>query len=159
MLHASPPGPKKGGKNLKPLPGIGTNGQDESMRTFGVEEELLLVDAVTFSPLPAGDRAVQLHAEAQEAMGQRADPGEPGDPSGHEVTTEFQQEQFEVAYPPQTTLAAQLETIRAGRALADTAASRVGVAWLPCPPRRGRSPHIWCPIPVISGSVSVSASP
>lgn len=96
------------------------------MRTFGVEEELLLVDAATFSPLPAGDRAVQLHAEAQEAMGQRADPGEPGDPSGHEITTEFQQEQFEVAYPPQTTLAAQLETIRAGRALADTAASRVG---------------------------------
>ena len=74
------------------------------MRTFGVEEELLLVDAATFSPLPAGDRAVQLHAEAQEAMGQRADPGEPGDPSGHEITTEFQQEQFEVAYPPQTTL-------------------------------------------------------
>lgn len=113
------------------------------MRTFGVEEELLLVDAATFSPLPAGDRAVQLHVEAQEAMGQRADPGEPGDPSGHEITTEFQQEQFEVAYPPQTTLAAQLETIRAGRALADTAASRVGGRVVALPTSPGPiSPHL-----------------
>lgn len=28
------------------------------MRTFGVEEELLLVDATTLEPLPAGEQAV-----------------------------------------------------------------------------------------------------
>lgn len=92
------------------------------MRTFGVEEELLLVDGSTLQPLPAGDSAADLQGGAAG--------------SGHEVTAEFQQEQIEVACPPQTTLAGQLEAIRAGRALADEAAARVGgrVVALPTAP-------------------------
>ncbi|MHC5560660.1 glutamate--cysteine ligase [Kocuria sp. U4B] len=91
------------------------------MRTFGVEEELLLVDATTLQPLPAGEWAVTL----QDASA-----------SGHEVTAELQQEQLEVASPPQTTLAGQLEAIRTGRALAEAAAAKVGgrVAALPTAP-------------------------
>jgi glutamate---cysteine ligase / carboxylate-amine ligase len=92
------------------------------MRTFGVEEELLVVDATTLEPTPAGDRAVELQGEPTA--------------TGHRVTAELQQEQIEVANPPQTTLAGQLEAIRAGRALAGRAVARVGgrVAALPTAP-------------------------
>lgn len=86
------------------------------LRTFGVEEELLLVDADSLVPAPAGPEAVRRHAE-------RAAPG-PG--SGHHVTTELQQEQIEVAGPPVRGLAEQLEAVRRGRELADAAARRVG---------------------------------
>ncbi|MGD7003810.1 glutamate--cysteine ligase [Corynebacterium halotolerans] len=81
-------------------------------RTFGVEEELLLVDAVTLAPLPAAERLVALQQEDSD--------------TDHEITLEFKQEQIEVVSPPQTTLLGQLECIRAGRKLADAAASRVG---------------------------------
>lgn len=82
------------------------------MRTFGVEEELLLVGGPSLDPLPAGESVSGLHAEAAS--------------SGHRVTMELQQEQIEVISPPQTTLTGQLEAIRAGRALADEAAGRAG---------------------------------
>jgi glutamate---cysteine ligase / carboxylate-amine ligase len=99
-----------------------TTGKDGSMRTFGVEEELLLVDASTLEPLPAGDWVADLHADT--AAG------------GHQVTAELQQEQIEVANPPQTTLAGQLVAIQTGRALAEQAAARVGgrVVALPTAP-------------------------
>ncbi|MGQ1840124.1 glutamate--cysteine ligase 2 [Kocuria turfanensis] len=99
------------------------------MRTFGVEEELLLVDGETLEPLPAGEWAATLH--------------EQGADSGHEVTAELQQEQIEVVSPPQTTLAGQLAAIRAGRALADAAAARVGgrVVALPTAPQE-TTPHL-----------------
>lgn len=92
------------------------------MRTFGVEEELLLIDAATLEPLPAGDWAASLQKEATD--------------SGHEVTAELQQEQIEVASPPQTTMAGQLEAILTGRVLAEQAAAKVGgrVAALPTAP-------------------------
>lgn len=83
------------------------------VRRFGVEEELLLVDARTFEPIPVAEEAVQA------AVGD-------GAASGHDITLEVQQEQIEVAGPPQTGLAAQLESIRLGRRLADGAAGRVG---------------------------------
>ncbi|MGJ9404518.1 carboxylate-amine ligase [Arthrobacter sp. KK5.5] len=82
------------------------------MRTFGVEEELLIVDARTMVPLPAGDWDPPL--------------GERSDADGHQLTTELQQEQIEVVSPPQTTLAGQLEAIRHGRALADSTAAGIG---------------------------------
>lgn len=82
------------------------------MRTFGVEEELLLVDAVSLAPLAAAQRLVALEQEKSQ--------------TGHELTLEFKQEQIEVVSPPQTTLLGQLEAIRLGRKLADTAAARVG---------------------------------
>ena len=96
--------------------------EGEPVRTFGVEEELLLVDDTTLEPLPAGEWAVDLQEQSTR--------------SGHEITAELQQEQIEVASPPQTTLAGQLSAIQAGRALADEVAAKVGgrVAALPTAP-------------------------
>lgn len=92
------------------------------MRTFGVEEELLLVDAATLEPLPAGEWAVSLRDRATG--------------TGHRLTTELQREQIEVDCPPRTTLAGQLAAIRTGRALAAQVAAGVGarVAALPTAP-------------------------
>lgn len=97
---------------VDPRDNIKNNGKDGPVRTFGVEEELLLVDATTLQPMPAGKWAVGLQEDTLV--------------SGHGLTTELQQEQLEVASPPQTTLAGQLAAIRAGRALAEAAAARVG---------------------------------
>lgn len=79
------------------------------MRTFGVEEELLIVDAESYEPLPRGSLVVAGQAKTT--------------PDGHKLTTEFKQEQVEVNSPPQYTLAGQLEAIRTGRALAHDAAA------------------------------------
>ncbi|MEX5257444.1 glutamate--cysteine ligase [Kocuria arenosa] len=99
------------------------------MRTFGVEEELLLVDAQTLEPLPAGEQAVGLGGAAAD--------------TGHRLSTELQQEQIEVDCPPQTTLDGQLAAIRTGRALADAAAVRVGGRVVALPTAPGPvAPHI-----------------
>lgn len=92
------------------------------MRTFGVEEELLLVDADTLDPLSAGEVTVARQEEVT--------------PTHHELTTEFKQEQLEVVSPPQYTLTEQLEAIRTGRAEADSAAQLSGgrVAAIPTAP-------------------------
>ena len=82
------------------------------MRTFGVEEELLLVAVPSLEPLPAGETVAG--PQSEEA------------PSGHRVTMELQREQIEVDSPPQTTLTGQLAAIRTGRALAEQAAGRAG---------------------------------
>ena len=87
-------------------------------RTFGVEEELLLVDAVTLAPAPAGPDAVDAHAAGVRSS--------PATAPAHQVTTELQQEQIEVASPPLTGLAEQIAAIRQGRRLADAAARAVG---------------------------------
>ncbi|WP_144836688.1 glutamate--cysteine ligase [Kocuria rosea] len=81
------------------------------MRSFGVEEELLLIEESSLQPMPIGQYLVDHH-------------GPTG--SGHRLGVEFQQEQLEVVNPPCTSLGEQLETIRAGRALADAAAGEVG---------------------------------
>lgn len=96
------------------------------MRTFGVEEELFLVDSRSYDPLPAGEVTVALKGQMT--------------PTGHQLTTEFKQEQLEVVSPPQRTLVEQLETIRIGRALAAEAAAAAGakvvaVATVPGPYR------------------------
>lgn len=92
------------------------------MRKFGVEEELLLVDATSLDPLPAGELIVARNGQEN--------------PTGHKLTTEFKQEQLEVVSPPQSTLAEQLETIRTGRSLAEAAATESGgrVAAMPTAP-------------------------
>lgn len=99
------------------------------MRTFGVEEELLLVDTESLEPLPRGMLVVA-------AQGNTV-------PSGHSLTTEFKQEQVEVNSPPQYTLAEQLEAIRTGRTLAEEAAALAGgtVVALPVDPGN-HSTHI-----------------
>jgi glutamate---cysteine ligase / carboxylate-amine ligase len=105
--------------------------EGDPMRAFGVEEELLLVDAGTGEPLPAGDWAAALQDEPA--------------PTGHQVAEELQEEQLEVVSPPQTTLAGQLAAIRAGRALAERAAARVGGRVVALPTALGPvSPH---PVP------------
>lgn len=106
------------------------------MRTFGVEEELMLVDGRTRLPMAAGEGAVH-HAEghrdaspphppAAHAAGtsSRDAPSGPAT-GGHTLTVELQQEQVEVVGPPCTTLPEQLAAIRRGRALADDAARAV----------------------------------
>lgn len=103
--------------------------KDFQVRTFGVEEELLLLDAVTSQPVPAGERAVALY--------------EPPPGAGHQLTTELQQEQLEVVGPPQRTLVGQLAAIRTGRALADAAAARVGARVVALPTAPGPvTPHL-----------------
>lgn len=80
------------------------------MRTFGVEEELLVVDACTRRPLAS--------AEGLIARARSTGP--------HRLTVELQQEQVEVVGPPCVTLAEQLAAIHKGRFLADEAARAVG---------------------------------
>lgn len=90
-----------------------TSGTDGRGRTFGVEEELLLVDAETLECAAVSRDVVRDH--------DRHPAG-----SGHRITTELQQEQIEVAGPPVQGLAEQLAAIRQGRALLDAAARRAG---------------------------------
>ncbi|WP_069387639.1 glutamate--cysteine ligase [Cellulosimicrobium cellulans] len=108
------------------------------MRTFGVEEELMVVDGRTRLPMAAGEGAVH-HAEGNRATGHEErpapdatartgpSPAAPAPATGtHTLTVELQQEQVEVVGPPCTTLAEQLAAIRRGRVLADDAARAVG---------------------------------
>jgi carboxylate-amine ligase len=118
------------------------------MRTFGVEEELLLVDARSRQPLAASEDALQRAQPAvsgadvaaapspgrEQEAGRLAGAPAADDPSstvatapgGHALTLELQQEQIEVVGPPQTTLDDQVAAIRTGRVLADAAARTVG---------------------------------
>jgi carboxylate-amine ligase len=80
------------------------------VRTFGVEEELLVVDGVTRRPLASAEGLIA-----------RAGPT-----GQHRLTVELQQEQVEVVGPPCVTLTEQLAAIRRGRFLADEAARAVG---------------------------------
>jgi glutamate---cysteine ligase / carboxylate-amine ligase len=111
-------------------PGTETRSSSSAvLRTFGVEEELLLVDAVTFEPLAAAEAAVRM--QGQQSPGWAAGPGgsrqgTSARETGHDLTLEVKQEQIEVAGPPQTTFAGQLASIRQGRMLADTAAVKAG---------------------------------
>ena len=82
------------------------------MRTFGVEEELLLIEESSLALTPVGQYVGDHHEEPTA--------------TGHRLSAEFQQEQLEVINPPCTTLDEQLASIRTGRTLADTAARAVG---------------------------------
>ncbi|MGF9664261.1 glutamate--cysteine ligase [Arthrobacter crystallopoietes] len=88
-------------------------------RTFGVEEELLLVDASGARPVAAAEDMVRLY---EESAGSRLRGDE-----GFEITLEVKQEQIEVRYPPRVSLDEQLIAISHGRSLADAAAVRAGV--------------------------------
>jgi glutamate---cysteine ligase / carboxylate-amine ligase len=92
--------------------GPGTHG--ESRRTFGVEEEFLLVDSRTGQPMPVAERLLSRRHEAGEG------------PPGPALTLEVQQEQLEAVGPVCRTLPELASAIRAGRTLADEAARSVG---------------------------------
>jgi carboxylate-amine ligase len=80
------------------------------MRTFGVEEELLLVDAVTGVPVPV---APQLLASCPFSGGSR-------------LESEIQQEMLELVSPPHLTAEALGEDLREARRAADGAARQLG---------------------------------
>ncbi|MFI2565143.1 glutamate--cysteine ligase [Paenarthrobacter sp. NPDC018779] len=93
------------------------------MRTFGVEEELLIADPIDGMPLPLAAGILDLAPQQ-------------GEGDGPSLKSEFKQEQVEVNSRPCTTAAGLRQEIQLGRALADKAARTVGarVAALATPP-------------------------
>ncbi|GAA4283890.1 glutamate--cysteine ligase [Brevibacterium daeguense] len=87
------------------------------MRTFGVEEEFLIVDPVTRQLIPVGRAAVEERNRTLTHAPTLVD---------HQLTVELQQEQIETICPPQETFEGQLRAIRLGRRMADEAVSRFG---------------------------------
>jgi carboxylate-amine ligase len=90
------------------------------VRTFGVEEELLLVDAATAAPVAAAT-AVLASAELLNSVGEAATP-----PAGlGNLSLEAKEEQIEAVTPPCTSLNELANQIVAGRSRADAAARLV----------------------------------
>lgn len=93
----------------------GTGGAGAGKRTFGIEEELLLVDAANGEAVPMAGELLNLYVRPLVAG------------AGPVLTAEFQQEMIEVVTPPHATLATLERDIVAGRAIAHQAAEDVGV--------------------------------
>jgi carboxylate-amine ligase len=88
------------------------------VRTFGVEEEFLIVDPDNGSPLPLAGELLRLH-----------DPGRPASNSHSplpSLAVELHQEQLEVISRPHSSLSELTAEIRAGRAYADSLARQIG---------------------------------
>ncbi|MFF1253008.1 glutamate--cysteine ligase [Pseudarthrobacter sp. NPDC058329] len=83
-------------------------------RTFGVEEEFLLVDPASGQPVPVAERALR-HVTRN-----------PGTAGGPTLALEVKQEQLEVIGPVCSRLQQLAEAILLGRMMADTAARAVG---------------------------------
>ncbi|ELT45688.1 glutamate--cysteine ligase [Arthrobacter nitrophenolicus] len=108
--------------------GAGT-GSGGNVRTFGIEEELLLVDPGSGDAVPMAGALLDLYVRPFESS------------AGPVLTAEFQQEMIEVVTPPHSTMAALEADIVAGRAIAHQAGEDVGVrvaalgtSPLPCDP-------------------------
>jgi carboxylate-amine ligase len=106
----------------------GTGGR-RNVRTFGVEEELLLVDPGSGDAVPMAGALLDLYVRPLQSS------------AGPVLTAEFQQEMIEVVTPPHSTMAALEADIVAGRAIAHQAGEDVGVrvaalgtSPLPCDP-------------------------
>ena len=93
---------------------VGPTTHREKARTFGVEEEFLLVDGQTGQPMPV----------AEQALSRRHHPA--GAVTGPALTLEVKQEQLEAVGPVCSTLQEVASAIRAGRTMADEAAMSVG---------------------------------
>jgi glutamate---cysteine ligase / carboxylate-amine ligase len=99
--------------NLPPKkPGFPRTGGHQ--RTFGVEEEFLLVDPATGRPVPAAELSLR-HSTKSSPAG-----------SSPVLALEVKQEQLEVVGPVCSTLQEMTEAIRDGRTMADAAARNVG---------------------------------
>jgi carboxylate-amine ligase len=85
------------------------------VRTFGIEEELLLVDPATGEAVPRAGDLLALYVRPMDSV------------AGPVLTAEFQQEMIEVVTPPHSTMDALAGDIIAGRAIADRAARDVDV--------------------------------
>ncbi|WP_416418863.1 glutamate--cysteine ligase [Paenarthrobacter aromaticivorans] len=107
------------------------------MRTFGVEEELLIADPVDGMPLPLAAGILDL--ATQPHMNTASYPE-----AGDSLKSEFKQEQIEVNSRPCRTAAELRDEIRFGRALADSAARTLGarVAALATPPEFHATPTL-----------------
>src|SRR5205823_4252892 len=84
------------------------------MRTFGVEEELLLVDEETGRPVPAAPQVLMAAMPV-------------GTTGGCELIAEIQQEMLEVVTAPHTGTLDLATEVRQGRSAADRAARTAGV--------------------------------
>ena len=91
------------------------------MRTFGVEEELLLIDEATGAPVPVARKV--LDARRVPLLGAAAE--------DHEITGELQQEMIEVCTSPHRDLASLAADLLAGRAVADSTARAAGARAVP----------------------------
>jgi carboxylate-amine ligase len=105
------------------------SGGNRQVRTFGIEEELLLVDPAMGEAVPMARGLLDLYVRPMDSS------------KGPVLTAEFQQEMIEVVSPPHSTMDALEADIVAGRAIADRAARDVGVrvaalgtSPLPCDP-------------------------
>jgi carboxylate-amine ligase len=87
------------------------------MRTFGVEEELLLIDGMSGQPLPVSRQLLDRHESSRRSPRSLREP---------QLTSEMQQEMIEVVTAPHSTLPALLTQIGEGRSLADGAARAIG---------------------------------
>lgn len=100
------------------------------MRTFGVEEELLIVDPVTGEPLALADALLtgrKLAADDSPDKPRIPDPHDPkNDDDATGLTAELKLEQIETQTRPCLDYAELLQQIRQGRALADRAAKKHG---------------------------------
>jgi carboxylate-amine ligase len=97
------------------------------LRTVGVEEELLLVDAATGAVLP--DATTMLAELSRTAMGaDEQDSGTPrlAGPPGGTIEAEFQEQQLETATRPVQQLERLREELRHWRRVADDAAALTG---------------------------------
>ncbi|MEW1963165.1 glutamate--cysteine ligase [Microbacterium sp. NPDC077644] len=100
------------------------------MRTVGVEEELLLVDAESGRPRSVAARTLRYAAEASDPAegGVDADaaPAAPDDVPGGSIDHELQKHQVETDTVPHTDMTALGESVREWRSNAITAARRAG---------------------------------
>jgi glutamate---cysteine ligase / carboxylate-amine ligase len=100
------------------------------MRTFGVEEELLIVDPVSGEPLALADALLtgrRLAADDAPDKPRIPDPSDPEiDGDGTALTAELKLEQIETQTRPCLEYSQLLQQIRQGRALADRAAKKHG---------------------------------
>lgn len=100
------------------------------MRTFGVEEELLIVDPVSGEPLALADALLtgrKLAADDAPDKPRIPDPRDPEiDDDGTALTAELKLEQIETQTRPCLEYSELLQQIRQGRALADRAAKKHG---------------------------------
>jgi carboxylate-amine ligase len=98
-------------------PAVASVGHTYHVRTFGVEEEFLIVDPYSGSPLPLAADLLRLQGPFGQAGVRSAQPM---------LAVELHQEQLEVITHPHSSLSELAAEIRAGRAFADSLAREAG---------------------------------
>jgi glutamate---cysteine ligase / carboxylate-amine ligase len=104
---------------------VGSGWWGPTVRSVGVEEELLLVDARTGRPLALSDQVKGRAPLRLREAGNAGSEGVDGGPGGH-ATTELQQQMIEIDTPPRTEVDDIERDLRAWRAATGGAAMEVG---------------------------------